>query len=425
MSTALATGWRTNVRALRHRNFRLYWIGQLVSLIGTWMQSVAQGWLMHRLTPSASMLGLLGFMQFVPVLLFGLFAGVVADHVDKRRLLIVTQSLLATQAIVLAVLASLHVVQPWMVLVLAFFYGCANTFDMPARQSFVIEMVGREDLANGIALNSAAFNAARIVGPAIGGLVLAGIGESGCFWLNALSFVAVIVGLAMIRLPARERAAAAAVSMRSTLVDGVAYAWRTRPIRNLLVLLALCAGLAFQFNVLLPVYARDVLHAGPQVYGLLLASFGAGALVAAVRMTMPHERWALRWHLLIGLSTGCLGMAGFAWIRWLPGTYAAGALAGFGLILYVSSTNTLIQMTTEDRYRGRVMSLYTLMFVGIAPFGSLLAGTLAERFGAPVATSFCATILLAGAVYMSRRLRVIAAREDASARAEQEAEPLA
>jgi MFS family permease len=425
MSTALDAGWRTNFRALRHRNFRLYWSGQLVSLIGTWMQSIAQGWLMHRLTSSASMLGLLGFMQFIPVLLFGLFAGVVVDHVDKRRLLMVTQSLLATQAIVLALLASLHAVQPWMVLALAFFYGCANTFDMPARQAFVIEMVGREDLANGIALNSAAFNAARIVGPAIGGLLLAGIGESGCFWLNAVSFLAVIAGLAMIRLPARERAVAAAVSMRSTLVDGVSYAWRTRPIRNLLVLLALCAGLAFQFNVLLPVYAREVLHAGPKIYGLLLASFGAGSLLAAGRMTMAHERWALRWHLLLGLATGGLGMAGFAWIRWLPGMLAAGALAGFGLILYVSSTNTLIQMTTEDRYRGRVMSLYTLMFVGMAPFGSLLAGALAERFGAPVATSFCAAILLGGALYMSRRLRVIAAREHASARAEQEAEPLA
>jgi len=425
MSTALAAGWRSNFRALRHRNFRLYWGGQLVSLVGTWMQTVAQGWLMHRLTASVSMLGWLGFMQFVPVCLFGLFAGVVVDHVDKRRLLIVTQSLLTVQAVAFALLAGLGVVRPWMVLALAFFYGCANTFDMPARQAFVIEMVGREDLANGIALNSAAFNAARILGPAVGGLLLAWIGESGCFWLNAVSFLAVIAGLFLIRLPARPLVARPARSMGSTVGDGLRYAWRAEAIRNLLLLLAVCAGLAFQFNVLLPVYTREVLHAGPRVYGLLLAGFGDGSLVAAARMTMAHDRWALRRHLLVGLAVSGVGMAGFAWIHWLPGMLAAGALAGFGMILYISSTNTLIQMTTEDRYRGRVMSLYTLMFVGMAPFGSLLTGFAAQRFGAPVATSACAVMLLGGALVISRRLRTIAARESAVARPEQEAEPSA
>ena len=413
-------------RALRHRNFRLYWTGQLVSLVGTWMQSVAQGWLMHRLTSSAFMLGLLGFIQFLPVLLFALVAGVVADHVDKRRLLLVTQTLLLVQALILAVVVSAGIAKPWMVLVLAGFYGMANTFDLPARQSFVIEMTGREDLANGIALNSAAFNAARIVGPAIGGLLLASVGEAGCFWINALSFLAVLAGLAMMRLPERPPTPLDLAAVRSTLAEGVRYAWRTRPIRNLLVILAICAGLGFQFNVLLPVYTRDVLHAGPRVFGALLAAFGAGSLVAAFRMTWQLDRWALRRHLLVGLATGGTGMALFAWVHWLPGMLAAGALAGFGLILYVSSTNVLIQMTTEDRYRGRVMSLYTLMFVGTAPFGSLIAGALAQRWGAPVATSFCALLLLGGAIWMSRRLREIAARESAGrARAEQEAEPLA
>jgi MFS family permease len=204
----------------------------------------------------------------------------------------------------------------------------------------------------------------------------------------------------------------------------VRYAWGREGIRNLLVLLAVCAGLGFQFNVLLPVYTRDVMHAGPKVYGLLLAGFGLGSLVAAGRMTMRLDRWALRRHLLSGLFTGGLGMIGFAWVRWLPGMIAMGALAGFGLILYVSSTNTLIQMSTEDSYRGRVMSLYTLMFVGTAPFGALLAGAVGQRFGAPAATSLCAVILLAGALWISRRLRVIAAREQA-ARPEQEAEPTA
>ncbi len=422
------TSAASSFRALRHRNFRLYWVGQLVSLIGTWMQSVAQGWLMHRLTDSAAMLGWLGFAQFFPVLLLALWAGVIADHVDKRKLLMATQSLLLLQSAVLAALVTFGAVKPWMVLALAFFYGIANTFDMPARQSFVIEMTGREDLANGIALNSAAFNAARVVGPAIGGLLLGSIGESACFWLNAVSFLAVLGGLAMMRLDVRPPEALSARALRATLADGVRYAWRTGPIRNLLILLAICAGLGFQFNVLLPVYTRDVLHAGPRTYGTLLAAFGVGSLVAAARMTRVLDRWALRNQLLLGLAVGGLGMAGFAWIHWLPGMIAAGALAGFGLILYISSTNTLIQMTTEDRYRGRVMSLYTLMFVGTAPFGSLLAGGLAQAFGAPVATSACAVLLLGGALWMARRLREIAARESARAAAppvEQEAEPTA
>ena len=418
--------WTASFRALRHRNFRLYWLGQLVSLVGTWMQSVAQGWLMHTLTASAFMLGLLSFMQFIPVLPLALLAGVVADRVDKRRMLMVTQSMLLLQATMIATVVSAGTVKPWMVLGLALFYGIANTFDMPARQSFVIEMVGREDLANGIALNSAAFNAARVVGPAVAGLLLAGIGEAGCFWLNALSFLAVIGGLAAMRMPPREPRAHDSASVVSTLREGVLYAWRTEGIRNLLVLLAVCAGLGFQFNVLLPVYTRDVLHAGPGTYGLLLASFGAGSLVAAARMTLLHDRWALRRHLLLGLTLGGFGMIGFAWVRWLPGMLTMGALSGFGLILYISSTNTLIQMSTADHFRGRIMSLYTLMFVGTAPFGALMAGAIAQRWGAPVSTSVCALFLLAGALWISRRLRVIAAREDSErTRAEQEAEPTA
>lgn len=410
------------LRALRHRNFRIYWFGQMISLVGTWMQSVAQGWLMHRLTASAFMLGLLSFAQFFPVLPLALWAGVLADRTDKRRLLMITQSLLLVQAVMIALAVTTGVIRPWMVLVLALFYGCINTFDLPARQSFVIELTGREDLSNGIALNSAAFNTARILGPAAAGLMLVAIGEGGCFWMNALSFAAVLVALAALRLPKHEQPATER-SLGSTLTDGVRYAWETPAIRDLLLLLSVCAGLGFQYNVLLPVYARDILHAGPRSYGALLSAFGAGSLVAAVRMTMKLDRWALRRNLLVGLTLGGLGMLGFAWWHWLPGMMVMGALAGFGLILYVSSTNVLIQMTTEDRFRGRVMSLYTLMFVGTAPYGALLAGTIAQRMGAPVATSLCAVMLLCGALWVSQRLRGIAAREAEFAAAEQEVEP--
>jgi len=398
-------------RALRHRNFRLYWTGQLVSLVGTWMQSVAQGWLMHRLTSSAFMLGFLGFSQFLPVLLLSLWAGVIVDSIDKRKLLLVTQAAFLLQAVALATMVSTHVVQPWMVLVLAFVFGTINALDLPARQSFVVELAGKEDLSNAIALNSAAFNTARIVGPAIAGILLATVGEAGCFWLNAASYVAVIVSIARMSLPRREAARFDPGKAVHTMLEGVRYARGVTSLRNLLVLLGLTAGLGFQYMILLPVYAREILHSGPGGYGLLVSAFGLGSLLSAAWMTRKLDRWALRRNLFVGLLAASVGMALFAWSRVFGLSLAMGFLAGFGLILYVATTNTMIQLTTEDRYRGRVMSLYTLMFVGTAPIGALISGTVAQRFGAPVATSLSALVLFGGALWVMRRLRVLAARE--------------
>jgi len=407
-----ATAVRERFRALGHRNFRLYWTGQLISLIGTWMQSVAQGWLMHRLTDSSFMLGLLGFMQFLPVLVFSLWAGVVVDRIDKRRLLYATQGLALLQAAVLATVVTAGAVRPWMVLALATGFGIVNAFDLPARQSFLVELVGKEDLSNAIALNSAAFNAARVVGPAIAGVLLAAIGEGGCFWINAASYLAVLYCLTRMNLAPRAREGGTEAG-RATLSEGVRYARSVDPIRNLLLLLGLTAGLGFQYMILLPVYARTILRAGPGAYGLLVSAFGLGALLSAVRLTQSLDRWGLRRNLLLGLSTAGVGLAVFAWSRTLPLSLAMGFLAGFGLIVYVASTNTMLQLTTEDRFRGRVMSLYTLMFVGTAPIGSLAAGLIAQHYGAPVATSFSALVLLAGAIWVSYRLRVLAAREGA------------
>ena len=408
-------GFTDGFRALRHRDFRLYFGGQFVSLIGTWMQSVAQGWLMHRLTSSPMMLGLLSFAQFIPVLPLALHAGVIVDRIPRRTLLLWTQSLQLLQAVLLALAVATDLVRPWMVLVFAFVYGIVNTFDLPARQSFVVDLTGKEDLPNGIALNSAAFNAARILGPAVAGVLVASVGEAGCFAFNALSFVAVIVSLLMMRPLPRIESSAPRASVAETLREGLSYAWATPTIRQLLVLLSVCAGFGFQYNVLLPVYARDVLHAGAHEYGWLFSAFGAGSLIAALRMAVTRERWALRRHLVIGLVTGAVGLLGFAWFHTLPAMIGFAALAGFGLILYVASTNTLIQLTVEDRYRGRVMSLYTLFFVGTAPFGALLAGFIAQQAGAPVATTVCAVVLLGGALWVSMRLREIAAREAAAA----------
>ena len=394
-------------RALRHRNFRLFWYGQMVSLVGTWMQAMAQSWLMHRLTGSPFMLGLLGFCQFIPVTLLTLAAGVVVDRVDTRRLIMITQACMLAQAATLAAVVATGVVQPWMVLALALAFGVINAFDLPARQSFLIEMVGKDDLSNAIALNSAAFNAARVLGPAVAGVLLATVGEAGCFWLNALSYVGVLSSLAAMRSMART----AGRDSHATLMEGVRYAWSVGPVRNLLILLGVAAGLGFQYMVLLPVYARDILKTGAQSYGLMVSAFGLGSLLAAVWMTRSLSRWDLRRGLLIGLVTGGVGMGLFGWSRALPLTLVMGFLAGFGLILYVASTNTLIQITIEDRFRGRIMALYTLMFIGTAPLGALLAGWIAQHAGAPAATSTCAVILLGSALWVSYRLRVIRRRE--------------
>ena len=406
--STVASHLSLSLRALRHRNFRLYWSAQLVSLAGTWMQTVAQGWLMHRLTGSAFMLGLLGFCQFLPVLAFSLWAGVVADHMDRRKLVAATQTAALVQATALAAVVSAGVVRPWMVLALGVVFGVINAFDLPARQTFTIDLAGREDLSNAIALNSMAFNAARVLGPAAAGILLASVGEAGCFWLNALSFLPVLAALALMDLP--TQASSGRLSARSTLGEGVRYAFGVGPIRNLLLLLGLTAGFGFQYMVLLPVYARDLLGGGPETYGLLVSAFGVGALLSSVRLTQQLDRQGLRLNLLIGLMAGSAGLGVFAWSRQMPLSLAAGFLAGFGLIVYVASTNTLLQITTEDRFRGRVMSLYTFLFVGISPIGSLLTGWIGERLGAPAATSLSALVLLAGALIVIYRLRALAAR---------------
>ena len=402
---------QSTFRALRHRNFRLYWTGQLVSLIGTWMQTVAQAWLMHRLTASPFMLGLLGFMQFLPVLLLSLWAGVIVDSMSKRTLLLITQSAFLLQATLFAIAVSTNIATPSMVLGLAFFFGTINALDLPARPSFVVELAGKEDLSNAIALNSAAFNCARIAGPAVAGVLLATIGEAGCFWLNALSYVAVIASLWRMNPVSRPAIPFDPARAMQLVREGVSYARSVPPLRSLLLLLGVTASMGFQYTILLPVYVRDILRGDAKAYGLLVSAFGLGSLLSAVWMTRSQDRWALRRNLMFGLLTGAIGMGSFAWSRSLPLSLAMGFLAGLGLILFVATTNTLIQLSTEDPFRGRVMSLYTLMFVGTAPIGSLITGTIAQRFGAPIATSMSALVLFGGAVWVFQRLRTLALRE--------------
>jgi MFS family permease len=317
-------------------------------------------------------------------------------------------------ALALALVVSLGVVEPWMVLALAFGFGIVNAFDLPARQSFLVDLVGKDDLSNAIALNSAAFNTARVLGPALAGVLLAAFGEAACFWANAVSYLAVIYSLATLGIPVRAHEKTSLAETLARVGEGVGYAWTSVPIRNLLVLLALSAGLGFQYSTLLPVYAREILHAGPEAYGLMVSAFGVGSLLSAIVMMRRFDRWGLRRNLLIGLVVAGIGMGVFAWSRVLPLTMAMGFASGFGLILYVATTNTMIQLRVEDRFRGRVMSLYTLMFIGTAPAGSFVLGSIAEHFGAPAATLLSGVTCAAGATWVFLRLRAIARQEAAA-----------
>ena len=400
-------------------------MGQGISLVGTWMQSVAVGWLVWRLSHSPFLLGLVGVAMTLPILAFSLYAGVIADRFVRRRVILVTQVLAMVQAIVLAALVTFGTPGVGVVLALVAFSGLVNAFDLPARQSFISETVDRSVLPNAIALHSTIFNAARLLGPALAGVVLATLGEAPCFWINALSFVPVLWGLLRMDLPER-RPEPARGSALAHMREGVRYAWSDSRLRNLLVLLGTAGSIGFQYTVLLPVYAGRLLHrwgsdagagAGAGGYGLLLSALGVGSLVAALAMTRRQDRPRLRRNLFVGLALFGVTLVAFAQNRVFELAIAINALAGFGMILYAASTNTLIQLTVEEEFRGRVMSLYTLMFVGTAPFGSFVLGAVAERFGAPAATTISGLTCAAGATWVFFRLRTLARREAAAAKA--------
>ena len=378
-------------RALRRRNFRLFFFGQLISVTGTWMQSVAQGWLLLTLVgPKQAIvyLGLLGAVQFLPVLLLGLFGGIIADIWPKRRTVIATQTAAGLLALILGVLVYLNVVQVWHVFVLALLLGLVNTVDMPARQSFVVEMVGSDDIANAIALNSAVFNGARIVGPAIGGVLIALVGTALCFIINGLSYGAVVVGLLAMReselMPAARMAIPRSISeVRSGLSEGLRYVWHTPVVLLAISVIGFVSTFGMNFNVVLPVMAAGVLNAGSIGFGILYASMGAGALTAALAAAMLTRP---RLRILIGGGI-VLGMAEFvlASTSSLPVAALAVYFAGLGAIATAISANSLVQITVPGPLRGRVMSVYTTVFAGSTPFGNGMTGGVGGLWGTPAA----------------------------------------
>jgi MFS family permease len=404
-------GRLTAFRALSHRNYRLYFSGQLVSLIGTWMQTVAQSWLVLRLTNSAFMLGVVSFASFTPILITGLFAGVVIDRVDRRRLIIVAQILLMLSAFTLAALTWTHAVRVEHVIILAALNGLVSSFDMPGRQAFVVEMVGREDLPNAIALNSMMFNGARAIGPAIAGMLLLGFGEAGCFFLNGLSFLAVIWCLLAMDVPSRATRSMGA-AMLTQVREGLHYVWHHEATFYLLLLVAISSGFAVPFTVLVPVFARDLLHGGPRAYGFLLAAQGVGAVCGALVMAASaNDSRRLRQNLGFGIFCMAGAVMLFSLSPRLALSMAAELFIGAGLMNYMASTNTLLQIFVSDELRGRVMSIYTLSFIGMAPLGSLEVGFIGEHFSPRVAVFVCGLVALACGCVLMTRMKLIAAEQ--------------
>jgi MFS family permease len=365
--------------SLRVRNYRLYWIGQLISLTGTWMQTTAQAWLVLQLGGSPFTLGIVTFLQFLPVTLLSLFGGVIADRVKKRNLIICTQSMLAVQAVVIALLTSLGLIQIWHIYLLALWLGIFNALDQPARQAFPVELVGRDDVANAVALNTILFNTSRIIGPSIAGLTIALFGTATCFWLNAASFIAVIGGLVMMR-PAEFHTAARrrAASTFSLLGEGLRYAWNTPSVLMLLIMMLFYGTFAYNFQTFLPLLAKFTLHLDATRYGLLYPGLSIGAVFTGLRLAYLNTSSVRTIFISGGFFVIALAALGLSQNFYL--TLPVLAVIGACSIGYSASTQSRLQAIVPDELRGRVMSLYTLLFAGSTPIGSLMVGGIAEQW---------------------------------------------
>jgi MFS family permease len=389
------------LRALQYRNFQLFFGGQFISLIGTWMQNVAQAWLVYRLTGSSVLLGAIGFSSQFPVFLLSPAGGIVADRFQRRRVVVATQTSAMLLAFALAALTLSGTVRVWHIFVLSALLGAVNAFDIPARQAFIVEMVGKPDLMNAIALNSSMFNASRVVGPAIAGILVAYLGEGWCFFANGASYIAVIIGLLLMRVP-RRLIMTYTESPIENVKEGFRWVMRNRAVHALLLLLGVVSLAGMPYTVLMPIFADRILHGGAKALGALMGATGIGALAGALILASRTQLKGLnRWVGTSALMFGAL-LVGFAYSR----SYALSILllvfVGFSVMIENGSSNTLIQSMVPDHLRGRVMSVYSMMFMGMAPIGSLMAGAIANGLGAPLAVALggilcviCAGVFLA------------------------------
>jgi MFS family permease len=393
-------------RALRHRNFRLFFGGQLVSLIGTWMQSLAQSWLVYRLTGSPWLLGMVGFVSQIPVFFLATVGGIVADRYAKRAIVVGTQTVSMLLAFLLAWLTLTHRVQVWEIVVLAGMLGVVNAFDIPARQAFFVEMVGKDDLQSAIGLNSSIFNGARIIGPAIAGILVAAIGEGWCFFANGVSFLAVIVSLLMMNVAERKILSGSREAVQEAL-EGFRYALRSPTTSALLLLVGLVSIVGVPYTVLMPIFADRVLHGGARALGLLMGATGVGAVMGALTLATRRDSTGLG--PLAALAAGGFGVSLvlFSFSHWFVLSLILLMPVGYFVMLQMASTNTLLQVMSPDHLRGRVVALYSMMFMGMMPVGSLGAGFTADRIGAPLTVALGGAACVIGAAVFARRLPLI------------------
>jgi len=392
------------MRALHYRNYRLFFMGQSISLVGTWMQQVAMSWLVYRLTGSAVLLGVIGFASQIPTFLIAPFAGVLADRWDRRKLVLATQACAMFQAALLAAFVLTGIIKVWHIMVLASFLGVISAFDIPVRHSFVVDMVeDKESLGNAIALNSSMFNGARLLGPSIAGLMIASLGEGVCFIVNAASYLAVIVAVSLMRVkPAQRRGNHRHVLLE--LREGVEYAYGFKPIRAILLLLGVLSLMGMPYSVLMPVFARELLHGGAHTYGFLMGATGLGALASTIFLASRKSVLGLGRLMWICSGVFACGVAAFALSRVLVVSLLFLCVSGFGMMTVVASANTVLQTIVDDDKRGRVMSFYTMAFMGTTPVGSLCAGFIADRIGAANTILIGAGACLAGGLYFARHL---------------------
>ncbi len=380
-------------KALRHRNFRLFYTGQMISLTGSWMQSVAFSWLVLVLTNSAFYLGLVGALQTLPVLLFSFLGGVVADHTSRRTLMFLTQSVLLLLALALGLLVDLNLIQIWDLCIIVFLSGTAMAFDIPARQAFIVELVGKPDLPNAIALNSTLFNFTRVLGPAVGGVIIAAVGMANCFYLNAASFLAVLLALVLMKLPrAPQTPWKPFLHAWKELLD---YLWTRRELRLVLLLMTLVAVFAMPYYVLLPLLARATLGVGPRGFGLLMAASGLGAFLGGLTLARRLQSRPPMPSFLMGMALFLLGLVGLGLCHNYYAALGLMFMAGFGMVTQLSTGNSLLQLNVPDELRGRLMSLFGLIVMGFAPVGSMVYGVAAHYAGpGPTITggSLCAAL---------------------------------
>ncbi len=392
------------LRALHHRNYRLFFGGQSISLIGTWMQQVAMSWLVYRITHSALLLGFVGFASQIPVFLFASLAGVYVDRWNRHRILVTTQILSLFQALVVAMLTLTGAVHVWHLIVLSLLIGLINAFDMPARQAIVAELIeDPADLGNAIALNSLMFNSARLIGPALAGLLIGLVGEGPCFAINGISFLAIIVALLAMRIPSPTRTSSPS-RVWQDFKAGYAYALGFAPIRAILLQLSLMSFMGMSYAVLMPVFAKDILHGGPHTLGFLMSATGVGAVAGALYLASRRSILGLGRLIVYASILFGFGVIAFSLSRMLLLSMALMLIAGFGMMVQMAACNTILQSIVEEDKRGRIMSIYATAFIGMAPLGNLFAGGLATWIGAPNALILSGAVCIAGALVFAAHL---------------------